>query len=1013
MLHPTPPSLHTSGLVRILLLGTLLVSQVIVLPRTVQAQSTDQTKPIPVISVPPSTDTPPGSVASTPQSSSLDQGAATSPAPRIETSGAIGTPATFSMPPHPQEVSAPLAPSISDWSADLQEGFEHDLAAWQVIDVSNSGAMWGIADEQAHRGSHAVWVAADGSAVSDPASASYPPAMDTWLVSKNYLDLRGVQMADMQFSMRSDIAPDADHIFVGASVDGIHFAGAYWRGDSGGWQSYNLDLSSFVGAPQVYVGWYFHSDSTARTDNHYTGVWVDDVQIWTYTATGPARTEQKIHNGSFEAGDLSGWAMPISSTVMPLKAPNPGTGTYVAYFGGIAHAQEMLYQSVALPSEEIAAAQLMFQVNQFGTEAIPDGDRFCVSIANADMTVRLLDLGCMDGRTVSGSSFEPGRWSKVNYTLSGDRWNAIKGQTINVVFEMSTNDRDHTYVFLDDVNLEIVSGGTGGDAHEPDDTVSDAPLTRIGEPVTDLTIDPSDDQDVFLLSGEAGITVSVDIDAAINGSTLDSVVRLLKADGEQVCRNDDDGNSFDSYLVCRLPETGNYYVAVTSYDGRGNRSMFYNITIQMNTAVDGPAPDPSPTPPPPANPVRPWTTMLYLSGDNNLCPVYPELIGRMEQELGDKIGPDGFLNTVALFDRHPGYCSDQQGDTTRLLIQPGGTYQDNVNRWNMGELNMGDPQTLINFVTWAMHNYPAEHYYLAIDNHGNGLSGISWDYTNGHDRLTIPELHAALKQITDNGRNKLDVFAYEACLMGMYENAYDIHQFVDYIFFFETVSWTSNESYPSYLGDPRFTAATTGEELGKIMFEVYFTTVNAPYAVSLIDASQMEAVRLAVDDWSNMLQPMLSTSRDSIAQARKEAQKIDTNLNERLDEEDQSLDLWDLAKTMSAQGIAEPQSNAVKAAVEAAVLYSNAHSSGSQNYTNTHGLSIYWPNLTSGSYNPYISEQLYTVTRDGSWDEFLQAYRDQKRPDLPVDDGAADRWPVGKRDPFAHQGPLYLPIVVR
>lgn len=1006
MKRSTPASLHLFNLVSLLVLSMLVVGQVAFLPTPALAEQPDQKKPLPVIAVPPATDT---SVAST---SILPQTTST-PALRIKTSGAVGVPASFSLPSGLQTMASPAAPSLNDWSADLREGFEANLDAWQVLTLSDDSAAegWRRDDAAAHSGAQSLWVAAGDTKDVDPAVASAPPVLDTWLVSSSYVDLSTARMADVQFYMTTDIAPEVDRIFVGASVDGMNFVGEYWTGDSGGWQAYTFDLADFIGQPQVYLAWYFHSADMPASDAGYTGVRVDDIAVWTYTNTEPARIAEETHNGSFETGDLTGWAMPVTSTVMPLEAPNPNGGRYVAYFGGIANAQETLYQSVAVPDGPVTRVSLRFWVNQFGQETTAGADRFCASIRNAALSATLLDLGCLDGSAVISATFAPDGWTQVDYPLLGDRWNLIKGQTVNIVFEMLTNDRQHTVLFLDDVTLEIVTGGTSGDVLEPDNTTAEATVARMGEAVADLTIDPTNDQDTFSLVGQAGDTVTVDIDAAVNGSTLDAVVRLLQPDGTQVCRNDDDGASLDAYLVCTLPTSGSYYVAVTSYDGRGSRTAFYDITISIGPGNNAPV---ASTPEPPTNPTRPWTVMLYLNGDNNLCNSYPGLISRMEQELGAKIGANGFLNIAVLFDRHPSYCSDQDGSTTRMLIQPGGEYQENVNRWNMGELNMGDPQTLINFATWAMRNYPAEHYYLAIDNHGNGMAGISWDYTNARDRITIPELHSALKQMTNNGQRKLDVFAYEACLMGLYENAYDIRQFVDYIFVFETVSWTSSASYPSYLGDPRFTAATTGQELGKILFEVYFATVTAPYAVSLIDASQMEAVRAAVDSWSDALGALLATSGESITLARQAAQKIDTDLNDRLDDNDQYIDLWHLADTMAAQGIAVPQSDAVKAAVEAAVLYNNAHSSDRLNYANTNGLSIYWPRFASGSYTAYTNEQLYATTRDGTWDEFLQAYREsEERPGLPTDGGAADRQPVEKWNPLVTQRLLYLPLVTR
>jgi hypothetical protein len=400
-----------------------------------------------------------------------------------------------------------------------------------------------------------------------------------------------------------------------------------------------------------------------------------------------------------------------------------------------------------------------------------------------------------------------------------------------------------------------------------------------------------------------------------------------------------------------------------------------------------------------------------MSGDNNLCNSYPRLIRRMEQELGPRIGPDGFLTIAVLFDGNGEYCEGYDG-TTRFVVQPGASYQDGLTRWDMGELDMGAPDTLVNFATWAMDNYPAQHYYLALDNHGSGFAGISWDSTDGHSHINTSELRGALKQITAGGQRRIDVLAYEACLMGLYELAYDMHEFVEYLFFFQTISWTSGASYPSYLGHERFSASSSGHDLGKIMFEVYYDAVRATYAVSLIDLGQIEQVQGALSEWADALHALAGTSQAELAAARREAQKIDTNGDQQLTETDANVDLWDLTLQMEARGLAAPQSGALRAALDAAVLSTAARSSGALDYAQTHGLSIYWPHGPYGEYSAYMQHELSNSTRDGTWDDFLQAYyASTDGMGMPTQDGPAQRM-SHKANIFGQQV-IYLPLVQR
>jgi hypothetical protein len=193
-----------------------------------------------------------------------------------------------------------------------------------------------------------------------------------------------------------------------------------------------------------------------------------------------------------------------------------------------------------------------------------------------------------------------------------------------------------------------------------------------------------------------------------------------------------------------------------------------------------------------------------------------------------------------------------------------------------------------------------------------------------------------------------------------------------------------------------------------LMFDLYFDSVGQPYYYNeaLIDSSRMNAVHGALNDWALTLLSEVQDNRNSLESARRSAQKIDTNVDNQLSETDTYIDLWDLADKMAAQGIAESEGQALKDAIEAAVLRTEQRSSGELDYSNTHGLSIYWPLTASGGYSAYISGQIYNSTREGAWDEFLTAYLGEgARAGLPVDMGPAERQQTTRN--------LLLPFILR
>ncbi|MFV2065782.1 MAG: clostripain-related cysteine peptidase [Pirellulales bacterium] len=94
----------------------------------------------------------------------------------------------------------------------------------------------------------------------------------------------------------------------------------------------------------------------------------------------------------------------------------------------------------------------------------------------------------------------------------------------------------------------------------------------------------------------------------------------------------------------------------------------------------------------------------------------------------------------------------------------------------IGERNSGDPATLEEFMDWAMSAAPAERYGLVMWNHGAGLEGFNLDDRGGEDgdRMLASELALGLtgagfgRQGTGPQR-KLDLLAFDACLMAMAE----------------------------------------------------------------------------------------------------------------------------------------------------------------------------------------------------------------------------------------------------
>ena len=375
-----------------------------------------------------------------------------------------------------------------------------------------------------------------------------------------------------------------------------------------------------------------------------------------------------------------------------------------------------------------------------------------------------------------------------------------------------------------------------------------------------------------------------------------------------------------------------------------------------------------------------WTFMVYLDGDNDL----------EESEIGsfnlmELAANNANVNIVVQIDRTPGFdTSNGDWTTTRRYKVKHDThpvnfasYTEGVDYWDLGELNMADPNTLIDFVQWAKSNYPADHYCLALSNHGSGWKprgsgqivprGILVDDTD-EDYMSTAELSSALNSATSGGTEKLDVLFLDACLMQMIEVGYEVKDYSQYLVTSEYISWGPGP-YHAYISS--ITSTTTAPQLATAIvneYHSYWSGTICAHTMSAVDLAQF-GLASVVDDFAQELTTGLSTYRTEIENSRTACQKFDV---------DSYIDLYHFAFLINqniADATIQNAAQAVMTAVNNAVI-AEAHENGSAgNYyplDNANGISIYFP--AEGDYDPsnYNSGNLAFVA-DKGWDEFLAA----------------------------------------
>lgn len=416
--------------------------------------------------------------------------------------------------------------------------------------------------------------------------------------------------------------------------------------------------------------------------------------------------------------------------------------------------------------------------------------------------------------------------------------------------------------------------------------------------------------------------------------------------------------------------------------------------VWVHTDNDVPIATPPTTPGPPDCPAAVWNALIYLNGDNDLEHWTADLFNELEQAASNPC-----VRILALWDRAG------IGDTTLYWVQADdrpfdlAPYTTNINKWERGEQDMGNPQTLVNFVTQAHQNFPAAHTFLSLVDHGNGWSpsippgpkkythaGMSFDDSSGGSYLSTESLADALGAITGGGSNKLDVLFFDACLMGMVENLYPLRNFVRFVIASQNETFSSYP-YAKYLNE--INSSTTAGALAAHIVEQYDNSLDGyPRTMAAYNLAQMSVTANAVTSFANELRRIASASisqREQINVSFGAVQKFDSNVDLRLTISDTYVDLHHFAQLVMENVDDKDVDNSAQALMTALggsgqpLVLLNHKAKGvywrngeEWNLDNAYGLSIYLPLRTDDFFLRYYGDRELTFARDTAWDEFIR-----------------------------------------
>lgn len=368
-----------------------------------------------------------------------------------------------------------------------------------------------------------------------------------------------------------------------------------------------------------------------------------------------------------------------------------------------------------------------------------------------------------------------------------------------------------------------------------------------------------------------------------------------------------------------------------------------------------------------------WNFIAYLDGD-----AIDSIEGDMIKHINDMefAGSTSEVDIIVQADDYDVWGGPNTwGSTRRYYIQQDddpnefASYILNESVWYLDEKNMGDPQTLIDFVCWAVDNYPADRYCLTLFDHGSGWGGICYDYTNNNTCMDMMELENAMIEINNYIGKKLDILICDACNMGMIEVFYQLKEYFNIIIATEEKTSDRDISYKRILENLTAQPSINPAEFTqKIVDTCYSTPSGYPdHHFFGVYMNRIEEIKEAVNGFAqalinNMpLKFVMNIVYDYSCCWRGVQGPVYPHDLYRFSEK-----ISDLVFDKDIQGKAQE----VMSLIEDSVIRPYE---GGNHYVDPHlnGIAIYVPS-DKKSYNDYYEKLEFA--QDTQWDEFLQKY---------------------------------------
>ena len=283
-----------------------------------------------------------------------------------------------------------------------------------------------------------------------------------------------------------------------------------------------------------------------------------------------------------------------------------------------------------------------------------------------------------------------------------------------------------------------------------------------------------------------------------------------------------------------------------------------------------------------------WGFYVYMAGDNTL---YDELTDDLNEMK--MVGSNSELEIVALTDK----INDDDSHAYHVMKHNLVEYNlSEINSTWQNELDMGNGDTLRDFLIWSSENFPAKKKILIIWNHGSGWEKVAED---GGSYLTVPEINNSINEYREiTNETPFTLIGFDACLMGMFEIMYELKEHTEMVHGSEAYEPLEGWTYNNLLY--KLNENLNNDELAYHVVNDYVESyrngsVYTSYSVtaSVVTSNELDDLWQELDNFSSELNSVLPIFKEEIKDARDRTQRFDQNPNYR--------DLYDLTVNIGQQ----------------------------------------------------------------------------------------------------------------